>query len=57
MNQLSKVVNALLGLLLAPLYLLEERERDKKLRERLARLERKDTTCAKRIREVGSSES
>jgi len=43
MNRLSKVTNALFGLLSAPFYLLEERERDKKLRERLARLERKDT--------------
>jgi hypothetical protein len=57
MNKTSKVTSALLGLLLAPFYWLEERERDKKLRERLARLERKDTTCAKRIREVGSNES
>ena len=43
MNQLSKVTKALLGLLLAPFYLIEGRERDKKLRERLARLERKGT--------------
>lgn len=57
MNQLSKLRNILLGLLLAPFYLLEERERERKLRERLARLERKDTARAKRMREVGSSES
>jgi L-rhamnose isomerase len=41
MNQLSKVKNALLGLLLAPFYILEERERDKKMQERIARLEEK----------------
>jgi hypothetical protein len=57
MNQLSKLINALLGLLLAPFYPLEERERDKKLRERLARLERKDAERAKIMREVGLSES
>ena len=57
MNKHSKVTRVLLGLLLAPFSSLEERERDKKLRERLARFERKDSACAKRIREVGSSES
>jgi hypothetical protein len=41
-SQLSKVKNALLGLLLAPLYTFEERERDRKLRERLARLEKRN---------------
>ena len=41
-SQLSKVKNALLGLLLAPLYTFEERERDRKLRERLARLEKNE---------------
>jgi hypothetical protein len=41
MNQLSKVTNALLGLLLTPFYWFEERERDKILRDRLARLEEK----------------
>ena len=41
MNQRSKVTNALLGLLLAPFYWFEERERDKILQERLARLEEK----------------
>jgi hypothetical protein len=39
MSRLSKVKNDLLGLLLAPFYVFEEREREKKLRERLARLE------------------
>ena len=33
MNRLSKVANILLGLFLAPLYMLEEREQDMKLRE------------------------
>jgi hypothetical protein len=41
MKKHSKVTNALLGLLLTPFYMLEERERDKKLRERLSRLENK----------------
>jgi hypothetical protein len=41
MNQLVKVKNAVLELLLASLYTFEERERDRKLRERLARLEEK----------------
>jgi hypothetical protein len=36
-----KVKNALLGLMLVPFYIFEERERDKKLRDRLARLEEK----------------
>jgi hypothetical protein len=47
MNQLSKVKNALLGLLLAPFYVFEERERDKKLRERLSRLEEKEQWARK----------
>ena len=47
MSQLSKVKNALLGLLFAPFYTLEERERDKKLRERLARLEEKEQWALK----------
>ena len=42
MNQLSKVKNALFGLLLAPFYSLEERECNKKLQERIARLEEKE---------------
>jgi hypothetical protein len=41
MSHLSKVRNALLGLLFAPFYELEERERERKLRERLSRLEEK----------------
>ena len=57
MNKPSKVTRVLLGLLLAPFSSLEERERDKKLQERLARLERKDSACAKRTTEVGSNES
>ena len=44
MSQLSKVTKTLLGLFLAPLYLLEEREREKKLRDRLVRYERKSST-------------
>jgi hypothetical protein len=47
MNQLSKFKNALLGLLLAPFYIFEERERDKKLRERLNRLEEKEQWALK----------
>ena len=47
MNQLSKVKNALFGLLLAPFYIFEERERDKKLRERLNRLEEKEQWALK----------
>jgi hypothetical protein len=47
MSQLSKVKNALLGLLLAPFYVLEERDRDKKLRERIARLEEKEQWALK----------
>jgi hypothetical protein len=42
MGQNSKGTNALVGLLLAPFYAVEEREREKKLRERLARLEEKE---------------
>jgi len=48
MGQLSKVKNALLGLLLAPFYMFEEREREKKLRERLARLEEKEQWTTKK---------
>jgi hypothetical protein len=40
-NQLLKVENALLGLLLASLHTFEERERNKRLRERISRLEEK----------------
>jgi hypothetical protein len=47
MNQLSKVKNALLGLLLAPFYILEERERDKKMQERITRLEEKEQWALK----------
>ena len=47
-SQLSKVKNALLGLLLAPLYTFEERERDRKLRERLSRLEKKEQEASKK---------
>jgi hypothetical protein len=42
MSRLWKLKNALIGLLLAPLYMFEERERDRKLRERLRRLEEKE---------------
>lgn len=42
MSWLSKFKNALVGLALAPFYVLEERERDRKLRERLSRLEEKE---------------
>ena len=42
MGQNSKVKNAFVGFLLAPFYAVEEREREKKLRERLARLEEKE---------------
>jgi len=41
LNRLSKIKNGLIGLMLAPFYFLEERERDRKLRERIDRLERK----------------
>jgi hypothetical protein len=47
MNQLSKVKNAFRGLLLALLYILEERERNKKLQERIARLEEKEQLTLK----------
>ena len=47
MNKLSKVKNALHGLLLAPLYILEERECNKKLQERIARLEEKEQSALK----------
>jgi hypothetical protein len=42
MSRLWKLKNALIGLLLAPFYMFEERERDRKLRERLRRLEEKE---------------
>ena len=42
MGQNSKIKNAFVGLLLAPFYAVEERERERKLRERLARLEEKE---------------
>jgi hypothetical protein len=42
MNKLSKVKNAFLGLLHTSFYILEERERNKKLQERIARLEEKE---------------
>ena len=42
MSRLGKLKNALIGLLLAPLYMFEERERDRKLRERLRRLDEKE---------------
>jgi hypothetical protein len=48
MGQLSKVRNALLGLMLAPLYTFEARERNRKLRERLARLEEKGQWAPKK---------
>jgi len=47
MSKLSKVTNGLLGLLLVPLYWFEERERDKILRERLARLDEKTSPALK----------
>jgi hypothetical protein len=42
MNKLSKVKNALHGLLHAPFYILEEKERNKKLQKRIARLKEKE---------------
>lgn len=42
MGQNSKVKNAFVGLLLAPFYAVEEREREKNLRERLSRLEERE---------------
>jgi hypothetical protein len=42
MSRGGKFKNALIGLLLAPFYMFEERERDRKLRERLRRLEEKE---------------
>ena len=42
MSRRGKFKNALIGLLLAPFYMFEERERDRKLRERLRRLEEKE---------------
>lgn len=41
MNQFVKVKNALLELLLVSLHTFEERERDRKLREKLARIQEK----------------
>jgi hypothetical protein len=40
-SRLSKFKNAGLGLLLAPFYVIIKRERDRKLRDRLARSEEK----------------
>ncbi len=48
MGQNSKVKNAFVGLLLAPFYTVEERELEKKLRERLARLEEKEKWMIKK---------
>jgi hypothetical protein len=48
MGQNLKVKNAFVGLLLAPFYAVEEREREKKLRERLARLEEKEKLMIKK---------
>lgn len=42
MGQNSKGKNTFIGLLLAPFYMIEERESEKKLRERLARIEEKE---------------
>jgi hypothetical protein len=42
MSRLWKFKNALIGLLLAPFYMFEEKERDRKLRERLRRLDEKE---------------
>jgi len=42
MGQNSKGKNTFIGLLLAPFYMIEERESEKKLRGRLARLEEKE---------------
>jgi hypothetical protein len=44
----SKFKKALLGLWLAPFYMVEEREREKKLRERLARLGEKEQATIKK---------
>ena len=48
MGRNSKVKNAFVGLLLAPFYAVEEREREKKLRERIARLEEKEKCIIKK---------
>ena len=48
MGQNSKVKNGFVGLLLAPFYVVEEREREKKLQERLARLEEKEKWMIKK---------
>jgi hypothetical protein len=49
MNQLSKVKNALRGFLLAPFCILEERECNKKLQERITRLEEKEQWYKKNL--------
>jgi len=41
MSRLEKRLTTLFGLLLSPLYLLEERERNEKMQERINRLARK----------------
>jgi hypothetical protein len=43
LNRLLKIWNVLIGLILSPFYVLEERERERKLRERIERLRRKET--------------
>jgi hypothetical protein len=48
MGQNSKVKSAFVGFLLAPFYAVEERERERKLRERLARLEEKEKWMIKK---------
>ena len=48
MGQNSKLKNAFIGLLLAPFYAVEEMEREKRLRERLARLEEKEKWMIKK---------
>jgi hypothetical protein len=49
MGRNSKIKNAFVGLLLSPFYAVEERERKKKLRERLARLEEKEKWMIKKV--------
>ena len=49
MNQLSKVKNALRGFLLAPFCILEERECNKKLQERITRLKEKEQWYKKNL--------
>lgn len=41
MSRLEKSLTTLFGLLLSPLYLLEERERNRRMQERMNRLEQK----------------